>query len=699
MGNMSEEGYRSGPRAYRSRPERRSKPERVRPQRETTVREHRADAQKSGRRKRRALLVAGVAVLIATVALAAALIPDIKSEVKEVASSAAAAATPRKSEALPSNTDEPLPAKSFLPPAAAPLVYESGGKIFLTNAGNRINLAKSAELYGGGNTLRAAFSGDNRFLYYISGFDINTGEGALMAAASDGTSPPSVVAEGVCAAVISYDGSKVMYITDAEGAAGALYIAGEDGSAQIAQSVVPAYFAFSDSGDYITYVVREGANTFAVYAMRIGGEPEAVTRVTAAVVIDSGLSLTRFCAVIPLDNGQVAYSVEENYNMPVYLYTSGEDTERLCNDGYIVRAFSSGGFLFAETGHEARPLWYKAPGKEPSLVSENYDYIKPEKYWPGAESRFLLAENIGEGAENPGVMLYEAEPGGEKSAISLATGESIEINGDFNCAAYERDGKLYVSRKTQGGWKESFLTDASAREFAGEPKSGIKALFDESGENLYFFDEFKTGPLYRYSAKDGVTTSVVKGVDWFFVIGDVPFAHTADDKLYMGAQSPSMVMEGVREVRPAQGGAYLLTADGKVCFVAEGKQRAVTLDSFSRTAALSGSIAYCPALWEDAEGAIEALSGEVNFCLYKLGVYRDKYPETLGADKAAALCAKLIEREDVSALQHAVLKDMHKAFETYGLWTRKKAKRAVAAGAMERAAQSYSDYSGTPEGE
>ncbi len=666
---MSETRYRSKPGAYRSKHERKT----------TKI----------------ITLGAGIALFIATVVFAAVVIPLYKTNyIARLPSYSPGPAVSVGSavSAAPAVSETPVYIKELSPPAAPPLIYENAGNVFLANGGSRIKLSERGKLYGCYQSVNCVFSGDNRYFYYILGLDMNTGEGTLMAADANGASPAEEIAGRVCWANVSYDGQKVMYVTEVADSAGTLYLKDGKETERIANNAVPGYCMFSYCGEYISYIVRENKETFAMYAKKSGNEPELVTRITAAAITDNGLSLTRFSEAAPLGSGQVVYSIEENYNMPLYLYTLGGGAERLCNDGYIVKVFTSGGFLYAETGREARPLWYKAPGKEPVLVSENYDYIKFLRDDPIGESRFLLVEHIGEGAENPGVMMYEAQPGAGKCAISLAENEGFEINRDFDCVAYERGGKLYVSRKTEAGWKEAYLSKASRVEFQGAYSSGITARFDASGKNLYYFDKYKTGPLFRYCVQDGKTSRIVENVDWFRILGDIPYAHTTRDKLYRGADKPRMILEGVREIRETQGGAYLLTGDGKVCFIADGEDRVRNLDSYSKTAALSDSIRYYPALGEDAGAAIEVLSREINYCLYKLGVFRNRHAQPLGVDEAAAITEKLLGREDLDAADRTVLKKMRAGFEAYTLWARGKGKRSTAAAALDKAAESYSKY-------
>jgi hypothetical protein len=135
-----------------------------------------------------------------------------------------------------------------------------------------------------------------------------------------------------------------------------------------------------------------------------------------------------------------------------------------------------------------------------------------------------------------------------------------------------------------------------------------------------------------------------------------------------------------------------LTGDGSVCFIADGEDNIRILDSFSKTAALSGSIRYYPPLEKDSSGAIEVLAGEVNYCLYKLGVFRDRYAQPLSVDEAVTLTAKLLAREDIGGGERLVLEKMHAGFETYALWEGGKAKRGAAASALESAAESCSKY-------
>ncbi len=644
---------------------------------------------------------AGFVLLAATIVFALVFIPphETNGVPEEPAPSASAYVSAVPSPSAASSAAPAEDAVALAPPAAAALIYENAGQVFLLSGKNRTSIGESSLLYACYDSASIMFSGDNRHIFYITGLQSDTGQGTLMTASPDGSSPSQTVAEGVCCANVSYDGKKVMYITGIEGAAGTLYLKEGDKAEQIAQNVVPYQLLFSYRGEYISYIVRESEDIYAMYLKKSGRAPELVTRISASAVTDNGLRLTRFNDASVLDSGQLLYSIEENYNMPLYLYSLGGGTERLCNDGYIVETFTTGGFLYAETGRDKKPLWYKAADGEPVMVSENYDYIKLMQHWPGAESRFLLVEHIGEGADNPGVMMYEAEPGGAKTAISLADG-GFDINSSLDCVTYQRDAKLYVSRKTQAGWKEAFLSDASSMEFQGAISSGIVAEFDDSGENLYYFDELKTSPLYRYSVRDGVTEKVADSADWFTVAGDMPYTHTAGDKLYRGANPPGMILEGVRKVVETQGGEYLLTQDKAVWFTAEGEDAVRILDSYTNTVDASETIRYYPPLGEDAGCALGVLSGEVNYCLYKLGVFRDKYDAPIGTDEAVALASKLLLRDDLGETERAVLEKMKAGLDAYTLWADGKIKRGAAAAALEKASESYSSYiAGTAAGE
>jgi hypothetical protein len=129
-----------------------------------------------------------------------------------------------------------------------------------------------------------------------------------------------------------------------------------------------------------------------------------------------------------------------------------------------------------------------------------------------------------------------------------------------------------------------------------------------------------------------------------------------------------------------------------VYFIADGEDGVRNFDSYMKTAALSDSIRYYPPLGEDAGGAIEVLSREINYCLYKLGVFRNRHAQPLGLGEAAAITEKLLIREDLDAADRMVLEKMRTGFEAYALWASGKGKRSSAASALEKAAESYSKY-------
>lgn len=575
---------------------------------------------------------------------------------------------------------------NLAPPAAAPLVYESGDKVFLAGGANSVALGDQSALYGCYESINAMLSGDNRWLYYISGLDSASGTGTLMKAPADASSEPVAVAQGVCAARASYDGSRAMYFKDMQGVSGSLYVLSGGGEELIAKNAVPDFFEFSPGGACISYITDEGGGTFTLYIKKEGEAPVFVTYITAEAVPDNGAKLSGLGEAMPFDNGDILYSVEEDYTTPLYLFTGGS-LKTICDNGYLLKTYAAGDFLYGGKGLETKPLWYKAPGAEPVLISENYDYIV---FPDGAadSSGFLLVERLGEGSA--GVMMYVISKDKIDSTISLAESEAVAINKNLGCVAYLRDNKLYASRKTDGGWVETFLSDASTQSFQGSAESGMHVQFDGTGANLYFADEFKTGPLYRFSVQDGSLSKLKARVDWFRVAGDTPFAHTTDDKLYCIGNG-AMIRRGVREIMAAEGGAYALTG-GDVMFIDGAAGRARKIGDFTNSVELPGTISYTPPLGEDADRALGVLAREADYCLYKLGYFRDKCEQPLGTEGAAALTGKLLARQDLSDDMRLVIEQMDGGFKAYGAWANGSGERKAAGRALEDALTQYDNY-------
>ena len=641
-----------------------------------------------------AAVLAVVTIFVSRPAHSEAL-PDSISQAP--APAAAQSAAPRASEAEALSVPEPTKYAAedeteapavIAAPAKAPFVYENGGRVFLASGDNSVELGECASLYGCYGSLGAMPSGDNRWLYYIYEPDSATGTGTLMKAPADASSKPAEVAQEVCAARASYDGSRVMYFKNMQGISGSLYMQSVGGEELVAENAVPDFFEFSPGGSCVNYFTEEGGGTFALYVKKAGVSPEFVTYITAEAIINDGVKLSRVGEVKPLDNGDILYSVEEDYSTPLYLY-SGGSVKTICSNGFLIKAFASGDFLYGEKGLNTKPLWYKAPGEEPALISENYDYtVFPEGV--SDSSGFLLVEHIGDGADNPGVMIYVISKDKIKSVISLADSAVMEINKSLDCVTYIRDKALYASRKTDGGWKETYLSKASAHDLQGPEESGMHVQFDESGANLYFSDEFGTGPLYRFSVRDGSITKLISKVDWFRVAGDTPFSHTTDDKLYRFADGAQLTCKGVRELVAAEGGAYALTGSS-VLFIGE-SGRAKQLGGFTDTVELPGLIGYNPPLGEDAGKALDVLAREAGYCLNKLGFFRDACECPIKTGDALLLAQKLLSREDISEDALSIINKMNEGFNEYELWANGDGNRKTAGRALEKALALYENY-------
>lgn len=565
--------------------------------------------------------------------------------------------------------------------AAAPFIYEKNADIFMGSGKNKIKLGSRQSLYGCYKEMNCVLSEDNRYLYYIESTDINTGQGTLKSVSTDAASPPVTVEDGVCAAEISSAGS-IMYIKNIDGLAGELYLLKDGKSSLISKNVLPVFLRFSKGGNCISYIVQDGSRTFTLYVKKNGKEPKLITRISAVAAVSGGISLSGFIDAVPFDTGQVLYSIEENYNTPLYFYYPDGKIESVCSDGYIIKTYPNGDFLYADIAKNN--LWYKSPGTDAVNITENYSYSR----FSEDTNRFLLMEHTGDGFDNSRIMLYEIGEDKKKTAISLGDDKIFEINAAFDCVAYESGGALYVSRKTDTGWKEVYLLKASGNKInTGPSKSSIVARFDGKGNNLYFFDENKCGPLYRFSLKEGKTVKLLDNVDCFYVNVKAVYAHTSNDKLYRIAGEIKMISERVRDVKETQGGAFLLLVNGTFKFIPEGSQSAQALDSFTGAAGITKSIEFRPPLVEDLSAALEVLSDEANYCLYKLGVYKVKTEAYINIHDALTMTQKLAGRKDISETERKILKYLAEGFSAYEKNEHKAAKTS-----FRNATDTYAEY-------
>jgi hypothetical protein len=620
----------------------------------------------------------GIAVFLATILFVVYFAPGKHTESNPVSLQTAAPSEPAEVSLGIETSSSVSPEPEA--PVAAPFIYEKDEDIFMASGKNKVKLGSRQSFYGCYKVMNCVLSDDNRYLYYIEDTDITTGMGTLKKTSTDAASSPVTIESGVCAAEVSSAGS-IMYIKNIKGIAGDLYLLKNGKSSLIDKNVLPVFMKFSQDGNCISYIVKEGGQTFALYIKKGNEKPVMAVPITAEATINDGINLSRIIDTVPFDSGQILYSIKENYNMPLYFFNLDGKTERICNDGYIIKTYPDGDFLYADIAKNN--LWYKSPGADAVNITENYSY----SIFPVDSNRFLLLEHIGDGIENSRVMMYEIGEDKKKTTISLGDDKIFEINAAFDCVAYECGGVLYASRKTNTGWKETNLLKVSEDKIrAGSPKSGIVARYDLQGENLYFYDEYTCGPLYRFSLKEEKTVKLLNNVDHLYVHERAVYA-VERNKLYsIGGSETEMISGGVRSVKETRGGAFLF-ADGSFKFIPEDLQSEKLLDSFTAAAEITGSIECRAPLVEDLSAALEVLSDEANYCLYKLGVYRVKVVESININDALTIAQKLAEREDINGTERKILGYMIDGFRAY-----KEKKRKVAAASLKNAMEAYEEY-------
>lgn len=634
------------------------------------------------KRKRKITVIAGAAAGILLIAAAILLYIFLLTPGSPRPANVVISPSPQSSAqtgASPSPSDTATD-EDISPAAPEPFVYVKDGQVYMASSENTKYLGGYKDM-AGCYSLQTALSGDKRYLFYLTGYDVYKGSGTLMRIATDAITAPLKVAENVCAVKISNDGKRALYYTDMKGSTGNLYLWREGKSQLVAESVTDS--AISPRSKYVSYIVDSG-NEQKFYLKKENSEAVLVKTIPSTPA-SKQFERDRIQVSTLDDKGAQLYSlVPKGQNSgPVYLYTSGGNTEEL-GDKTIEAMFGSlDDIMYSEwvTGgvNNKHILYYKGPGMKPVTLSDKLSHMEfADKDITENDKRFLLAESVSDASL--GAKLYEQYINGNKTFIADTDG-SILVNSRFDCIAYEREEGLYVSTKTDKGWTEKFL---SKFEYDEGNNSSLREEFDKSGEYLYYYDDQNNGPLFRYSARTGQIIKIIDEPQNFFALKESSYV-TANGTAYRinGDGTPEKIGTGIIEIRQTNGGIYLLTDDfnGKIVFLADNTDKGNTIDSFASRGYISNNFSYAytgneisgyieshEPLGENTDNAIDILSEEVYYCLGNLNGNSDGYPEPLSIDEAEALIGKLFEKTGLDPDQINLLQKMKEGLDKYGLW-------------------------------
>jgi hypothetical protein len=417
----------------------------------------------------------------------------------------------------------------------APLFYMEDDDIFIASGTETLQLDDADVIDEGyGPYINGMMSYDCRYVYYLAEVDADSGAGKLMAMDVKGDMEPTLVAEGVCAAKISSNGKRYLYVADVEDEIGTLYYGELGGEAdKISGDVIVGEYDMSPDGSHYYFTKRTSDDedmAFAIYAASKGKEPVKMEDGEQG----KGDNVYR---VIVLDDGSILYSYETmdeetyEYDTTLYLYADG-DRDKIASDASLEMMFeSSGDILYSEE----RTLYYLSGGEEKERISKDFNSLLFPPYFGGDaaheyDKHFLLVEDDAddEDSYSDEVTLYEMEIGKDPVKITKADAWGYQINGDFSWISFTRDGETYLCYKEKDGWSERIKVCDNA----------LDSGFDMAGKYFYYIEAYDEsdsyGDLYRFelSSRTEEAELMQYDVNFYELMDDVAYTRTTDDEIY-----------------------------------------------------------------------------------------------------------------------------------------------------------------------
>ncbi len=596
---------------------------------------------------------------------------------------------PSAARSEPARSMEP---EEALPDVPAPILYSKGGECYLACGNDSICLGVFRNPAGGIESPETALSGNNRYLFYLKGFDAYKGYGTLMRVSADAQSEPVAVAENVCAAAPSNGGKRVLYITEIRDGCGKLFLWDEkEGERFISDNVMSEQLVFSPHATCFCYIAREQGEA-RLYLYR-GGEALFIKTLKDNQAAADYYGNDHFQSIIPDDGGKVLFSLLLSGldGWPLCLYSEGK-TETISSDARVEKLLGSvDNIVYAEQVSAGWKLYYKEPEKKSVLLSDNYK-LADFADQPISENGTVFLLEEGSAESMAAVDIYEMTIEGQKQYIATAEYGALWSPNE-KCVAYERDKSFYVSRKTDKGWKEERLCAVTYDE---EGNSSVWSGFDGKGDYLCYFDSENDGPLHRYSTADGTIGKIKDNARLLYIFGDIPYVIDSKYNAFRVNEYgiAEQIGENIKWIYETGGGVYLADGEneGNVYFVADGTTQRQMLDSYEDINSPWDKIDYSVPLGEDKNEAAEILYNDSDYYLGKIEDYYSNGPY-LTLEEDIALAKKLLERTDLEPEETDYLTKMLEGFRLYGQWAAgDNNKPAEAGSALKAAAGAYESY-------
>lgn len=421
---------------------------------------------------------------------------------------------------------------------ASPVLFVDGGEVYLAAGGEAILLdgASIIKNYYEEDVVNAEMTDDGRWLYYMANVDGTTDDGDLMRIALwDVAAEPELVAEGVNAAKISEDGSRVLYITNCERLEGDIYLCTPGGESERLDKGVYLYdFGLSPDGTYAYYALADGVFTEEL-VLWTDGKSEKVADLEDEMLL-----------WVQCDNdGRLAYGLYNDGDSEAYLF-DGEDTERVRDVRIVLAAFSGADeFLYLNNDSE---LCYCVKGETEQIAGDDawprFPNYTGAQY--GLDTRFLFSDDD---------TLYEIRIPGEADEVCEADGV-FSLDPDFRYVAYEQEGTLYLTRKTAAGWQDE-------GQVCDNP---FKLWFTK--EALYYIamehENDEAGTLWRMTLSSGEQEELLSNAGSVVHVRGEQYVLTEDGAVYhiTAAGEPECIAEGATALYGAQNGVYVSDEEG-----------------------------------------------------------------------------------------------------------------------------------------
>ena len=429
-----------------------------------------------------------------------------------------------------------------------PMLFVEDDSVYLAVGAVSIELedAVFTESAYGSPHLNAGLSADGNTLYYLADVKASSGEGDLMRIAlGNAEAEPERIAEDVYSAQIAPDGSKVLYISDAESHEGDLYLCTPGGKPErIAEEVSVDSYGFSPNGSRIFYARQDGDTaTLVTYS---GGSEKEIAE------------LDKEYYALMDDAGRVLFETYDSDEYTLYLYVNG-DTERICRSDDYISLYQAFGrmdeFLYAVDDE----LFYYAQGDETSLSDEYY-----WMHFPGnsgdprvaADKRFVLVEG-----DSDLSVLYDVTIPGEP--VKIGKTDRVydhAVDSGFRYCAYMYHDTLYLTRKAGSSWSDR-------EEVCENP---YRAAFDDNGTTLYYIvledASDASGDLCRMALATGKAETLMEDVTSFSFSGGAVYALNDDGEVHLviGEDNTVQVEDDINGLYTGRDGVYAFGTDGSL---------------------------------------------------------------------------------------------------------------------------------------